>query len=205
MNSSDWRCRAVMTTLHFAFIFGDLHVVPFKGCLGGSCILLCAYEREMNCSVPKHCKKGLCKKALCSYWRGKISSPDNPTSCLQNTNVLGIALKCHARFWFFPEQCPESEWFSGECSPSRMRLFLRLYIWNCWSVAQISTSLFKHRDFMFRDAEPVPIAAPFQWWVALSRRQPYTPDLFLFYLQTLCTEKTLQHWKRSNPYTWYMG
>lgn len=77
-------------SFHFWRLSG-LHVVPFRGCLGGSCILLCAYEREMNFSVLKCCKKGLCKKAACSYWRGKISSPDNATSCLQNRNGFGLA------------------------------------------------------------------------------------------------------------------
>lgn len=57
-------------SFHFWRLSG-LHVVPFKGCLGGSCILRCAYEREMNFSVLKCCKMGLCKKTACGYWKGE--------------------------------------------------------------------------------------------------------------------------------------
>ena len=152
---------------HFWRLSG-LHVVPFKGCLGGSCILVCAYEREMNFSVPKYRKKGLCKKAACSYWRGKISSADNVTSCLQNTNGLDIAPKCHARFFYAFQSSVRlgiGMIFLRALS-SENETSLRLYVWNRQSVSQISTSLFKHRDLMFSDAEPVPIAAPFQWWGA---------------------------------------
>lgn len=114
---------------HFWRLSG-LHVVPFKGCLGGSCILLCASEREMNFSVPKYCKKRLCKKTACSYWRGKISSPDNVTSCLQNTNILGISLKCHARFFMFSRAVSGLGWegFLWEHRPWRMGL-----LWGCTS------------------------------------------------------------------------
>lgn len=66
-------------------------------------------------------------------------------------------------FWCFPEQCPawDQDDFLRALS-SKNEATLRLYIWNCWPVFQISTSLFKH--LMFRDA--VPTAAPFQWWAA---------------------------------------
>lgn len=109
---------------HFWRLSG-LHVVPFKGCLGGSCILLCAYEREMNFSVPKYCKRGLCKKAACSYWRGKISSPDNVTSCLQNPKVLDITLKCHARFLMLSRAMSSlgSEWLFSRALSSGNEAF----------------------------------------------------------------------------------
>lgn len=113
---------------HFWRLSG-LHVVPFKGCLGGSCILLCAYEREMNFSVLKYCKKGLCKKPACSYWGGGggmgISSPDNVTSCLQNTNVLDITLSSvrlgmRIIFW---EPCPQRMRLLGGCTSEIASLF----------------------------------------------------------------------------------
>lgn len=42
-------------------------------------------------------KWGYVKRRHAAIERGKISSPDNVTSCLQNRNILDIPLKCHAR------------------------------------------------------------------------------------------------------------
>lgn len=198
---------STMFCFHFWRLSG-LHVVPFKRCLGGSCILLCAYEREMNFSVPKYCKKGLCKKAACSYLWGKISSLDNVTSCLQNTNVLDIALKCRTRFFMLSRAASSlaSKWFFESTVLGEGDFFEAVHMKS--SVYFPNFSLLKHEDLMFMDAEPVPIWAAFQWWGARcpclggSHLHRYAHDFFILHLQTLCNLKTMQHWRRSNPHTW---
>lgn len=90
---------------HFWRLSG-LHVVPFKGCLGGSCILLCAYEREMNFSVPKYCKRGYVKRLHAAIEEGKypLQTMWLPVYKIQIfwTSLWNVTQD----FLCFPEQCP---------------------------------------------------------------------------------------------------
>lgn len=177
---------------HFWRLSG-LHVVPFKGCLGGSCILLCAYEGEMSFSVPKYCKNGLCKKAACSYWKGGA----NVLS--RQSDFLFTKHKCFGRgsemphkiFWCFPGQRPA--WDQGDFLRElslKNEATLRLYIWNWQPVFQISNTsclgMLCPQQHPSSDGQPVVLV-----WQA--DRDLWLPSF------PLCTLETMQHWKKIKP------